>query len=125
MGKVLEGQLTATGLRFAIVVSRFNSFITERLLGGATLHVLHVNDYPAQPPRATVTDAQRVYPGDGVAPLGLLFRTLAASGFRGHLSLELFNPGYWARSALEIARTGLEKTRAAVRKALGQGSAEK
>ena len=35
MGKVFEGQLTAAGLRFAIVVSRFNSFITERLLGGA------------------------------------------------------------------------------------------
>jgi 6,7-dimethyl-8-ribityllumazine synthase len=36
MGKVFEGQLSATGLRFAIVVSRFNSFITERLLAGAT-----------------------------------------------------------------------------------------
>jgi len=36
MARVLEGQLTASGLRFAIVVSRFNSFITERLLGGAT-----------------------------------------------------------------------------------------
>jgi 6,7-dimethyl-8-ribityllumazine synthase len=35
MGKVFEGQLSASGLRFAIVVSRFNSFITERLLGGA------------------------------------------------------------------------------------------
>jgi len=35
MPKVWEGQLTAAGLRFAIVVSRFNSFITERLLGGA------------------------------------------------------------------------------------------
>lgn len=35
MPKVFEGQLTATGLRFAIVVSRFNSFITDRLLGGA------------------------------------------------------------------------------------------
>jgi 6,7-dimethyl-8-ribityllumazine synthase len=35
MGKILEGQLSATGLRFAIVVSRFNGFITERLLGGA------------------------------------------------------------------------------------------
>src|SRR4051812_21035685 len=35
MGKVIEGQLSAAGLRFAIVVSRFNSFITERLLGGA------------------------------------------------------------------------------------------
>ena len=35
MPKVLEGQLTAAGLRFAVIVSRFNSFITERLLGGA------------------------------------------------------------------------------------------
>ena len=30
-----KGELAATGLRFAIVVSRFNSFITERLLTGA------------------------------------------------------------------------------------------
>ena len=35
MSRVLEGQLTAAGLRFAIVVSRFNSFVTERLLAGA------------------------------------------------------------------------------------------
>ena len=35
MGKVFEGQLSAAGLRFAIVVSRFNSFVTERLLAGA------------------------------------------------------------------------------------------
>jgi 6,7-dimethyl-8-ribityllumazine synthase len=32
---VIEGQLHAAGLRFAIVVSRFNSVITERLLAGA------------------------------------------------------------------------------------------
>src|SRR3984885_15580906 len=35
MSKAFEGQLSAGGLRFAIVVSRFNSFITERLLAGA------------------------------------------------------------------------------------------
>src|ERR1044072_4745987 len=35
MARVLEGQLSAAGLRFVIIVSRFNSFITERLLGGA------------------------------------------------------------------------------------------
>jgi 6,7-dimethyl-8-ribityllumazine synthase len=35
MSKVFEGQLSAQGLRFAVVVSRFNSFITERLLAGA------------------------------------------------------------------------------------------
>ena len=31
----LQGELTAAGLRFAVVVSRFNAFITERLLQGA------------------------------------------------------------------------------------------
>src|SRR4051794_10204069 len=35
MSKVTEGRLDAKGLRFAILVARFNSFITERLLGGA------------------------------------------------------------------------------------------
>jgi 6,7-dimethyl-8-ribityllumazine synthase len=35
MPKTIEGQLTAAGLKFAIVVSRFNGFISERLLGGA------------------------------------------------------------------------------------------
>lgn len=33
--KVFEGTLSAKGLKFALVISRFNSFITERLLGGA------------------------------------------------------------------------------------------
>jgi 6,7-dimethyl-8-ribityllumazine synthase len=35
MAKSFEGKLTAKGLRFGIVVSRFNSFISERLLEGA------------------------------------------------------------------------------------------
>ena len=32
---VFEGHLDARGLKFAVVVSRFNSFITDRLLAGA------------------------------------------------------------------------------------------
>ncbi len=35
MPKIIEGQLNAAGLKFAIVMSRFNSFISERLLSGA------------------------------------------------------------------------------------------
>jgi 6,7-dimethyl-8-ribityllumazine synthase len=35
MSRVIEGQLSSAGLKFAIVVSRFNSFVTERLLAGA------------------------------------------------------------------------------------------
>jgi 6,7-dimethyl-8-ribityllumazine synthase len=33
--KIIEGKLDASGLKFAIVVSRFNEFITQKLLGGA------------------------------------------------------------------------------------------
>ena len=33
--KVIEGQLIAKGLRFAVIAARFNSVITERLLSGA------------------------------------------------------------------------------------------
>jgi 6,7-dimethyl-8-ribityllumazine synthase len=33
--KILEGELQAEGLKFAIIVSRFNDFITSKLLDGA------------------------------------------------------------------------------------------
>ena len=33
--KILEGELQAKGLKFAIIVSRFNDFITSKLLDGA------------------------------------------------------------------------------------------
>jgi len=89
-----------------------------RLLSGAALHVFHLNDYPADPPRETITDAQRVYPGDGVAPLPSIVRDLHANGFRGVLSLELFNPEYSKQDPLTVARTGLEKMRAVAERAL-------
>ena len=62
------------------------------------MHVFHINDYPAKPERKEITDAHRVFPGDGVAPLDVLFRTLTDIGFRGMLSLELFNREYWTRT---------------------------
>ncbi len=35
MARTIQGKLDATGSRFAIVISRFNSFISDRLLSGA------------------------------------------------------------------------------------------
>jgi len=35
MARIFEGNLTGTGLKFGIVVSRFNDFITQKLLSGA------------------------------------------------------------------------------------------
>ena len=85
-----------------------------RLVAGSAMHCFHMNDYPADPPRETIKDADRVYPGEGVAPLKEILSTMFATGFQGYLSLELFNPTYWQQDAHEVARTGLEKMRAAV-----------
>jgi sugar phosphate isomerase/epimerase len=89
-----------------------------RLLGPGALQVFHMNDYPADPPRDKITDAHRVYPGDGVAPLVSMLRDLYALGFRGLLSLELFNRTYWKQDANRVAKTGLDKMKAVVAKAL-------
>jgi sugar phosphate isomerase/epimerase len=89
-----------------------------KLLSKDALHVIHLNDYPAQPPRDKITDADRVYPGAGVAPLGQIFRDLDAIGFRGMLSIELFNRAYYKEDALTVLQTALGKLRAAVRNAL-------
>ena len=35
MPRIIEGEITARGIKFAIVVSRFNNFISQRLLDGA------------------------------------------------------------------------------------------
>ncbi len=89
-----------------------------RVVAGPAMHVFHINDYPARPERKEITDAFRVFPGDGVAPLGTLFRNLREVGFRGMLSLEVFNREYWKQDALFVARSGLEKTREAVQQSL-------
>jgi 2-keto-myo-inositol isomerase len=88
-----------------------------RLLNGDAIHVIHTNDYPADPPREAIKDEHRVYPGDGIAPLTTFFRHLKAIGFTGALSVELFNKEYWKQDALTVAKTAVEKTRAAVQKA--------
>ncbi len=85
-----------------------------KLLGRESIHVFHFNDYPADPPREKATDADRVYPGDGVAPLAGLIRDLASGGFRVTLSLELFNRKLWSQDPLVVVKTGLAKMKALV-----------
>ena len=84
-----------------------------RLLNGAAMHCFHMNDYPADPPRETIGDGDRISPGDGVAPMDLILRTLYETGFRGALSLELFNRALWEKDPVEVAKAGLEKMKEA------------
>jgi len=96
-----------------------SDFAGLKMIAGTGMHCFHVNDYPAEPARPMIADRDRVYPGDGVAPLTDIFRMLATAGFQGALSLELFNPTYWQQDPLEVAKTGLEKMKAAVGRAFG------
>ncbi len=87
-----------------------------KLLGRESIHVFHFNDYPANPPREKATDADRVYPGDGVAPLEGLLRDLASGGFHVTLSLELFNRKLWSQDPLVVVQTGLQKMKALIQR---------
>lgn len=86
-----------------------------KLLTKNAVNHFHLNDYPGLP-QATITDADRVYPGDGVAPLTDLFKLLREMGYEGSLSVELFNKEYWKQDALTVAKTALEKAKAIARR---------
>lgn len=95
-----------------------SNFEGLRLLSSAAVQVFHVNDYPADLPRDKIADKDRVYPGDGVAPMTEILRSVIRPDRPIVLSLELFNRDYWKQDPLLVARTGLEKTKAAVAKAV-------
>jgi 2-keto-myo-inositol isomerase len=89
-----------------------SDFCGIRLLGPEAIPMLHMNDYPNDPPREKIDDSYRAYPGDGVAPLTELVQTLRRTGGQKVLSLELFNRKYWTEDPLNVAKTGLAKMKA-------------
>lgn len=95
-----------------------SSFNSVKMLSGSGMHVFHVNDFPKEPPRETINDSFRVFPGDGIAPLDQIFKDLNNKNSPIILSLELFNKDYWKMDALVAAKTGLDKMKASVLKAV-------
>ena len=79
------------------------------LLDGQAIDIFHLNDFPKDIHREAQQDKDRVFPGDGGAPLQALADTLSAKGGEVVLSLELFNPSYYAMQADFVLKTGLEK----------------
>jgi len=96
-----------------------SGFAGVRCLNGSFYGGFHMNDIPRNaPPRDKLTDADRVYPGDGVAPLKQLLRDLRDIGYSGPLSVELFNPEYYKQDPMLVAKTAFEKTKAVMQSAL-------
>jgi 2-keto-myo-inositol isomerase len=96
-----------------------SSFEGLKLLSRKAVHVFHMNDYPAIA-RDKISDKDRVFPGDGVAPLVKLVREMYDNGCVPVFSIELFNREYWARyDAPTLTRIALQKMKAITAKALG------
>jgi sugar phosphate isomerase/epimerase len=77
-------------------------------LNGNRIGIVHVNDYPAWPDRETIADKDRVFPGEGVLPSRRFAKLLQQAGYNGFLSLELFIEDFGTRSALDVAKQGIE-----------------
>ncbi len=85
-----------------------------KMLDGNLIEIFHMNDFVSDIPREKQEDKDRVYPGDGAAPMKQILTDLKKMGGDKVLSLELFNKDLWEQDPLEIAKTGLEKMKSAV-----------
>ena len=87
-----------------------------KMLKGNVIEVFHMNDFVASIPREQQKDSDRVYPGDGAAPMKQILTDLKNMGGSKVLSLELFNETYWKQDPLLVAQTGLKKMKELVSK---------
>ena len=78
--------------------------------------ILHINDVPVGDPSA-FSDADRLYPGEGVLPLPQTLRFFAGIGFRGAVSVEVFRREYWELPIAEINRRAYAGVTAQLRQA--------
>jgi 2-keto-myo-inositol isomerase len=80
------------------------------------LFVVHLNGCEDRP-TGELTDAHRLYPGEGVIPSEEILWRLRNRGFDGVVSIEIFRPEYWEQDAREVARTAKAKAEAILTKA--------
>jgi 2-keto-myo-inositol isomerase len=91
-----------------------SGFDSLKMIDGSVIEIFHMNDYPGNIPRENQEDKDRIYPGDGVAPLKQILSDLNQMKGTKILSLELFNRTYWSQDPLLVAKTGLEKMKKSV-----------
>ena len=87
----------------------------DQIRQGEIGHV-HFQDVPDMP-RELLDNTTRIIPGDGVAPLNRMLRTLADKGYAGPLSVELFLPKFQQGDPYEVAREIRQKAESVMRRA--------
>ena len=98
--------LVLDAFHFYVGGSRLSSIME---LDPLKLFIFHINDVE-KGERTTLTDAQRLLPGDGVIPLADICRGLRNVGYKRMVSIELFRPEYWDWDPLKLAQEAKAKT---------------
>lgn len=123
LGQATGVALDANHPKAMIIPDTFHMHISEggfeglKFLNGDLIAIFQFADAPASPATATLGDKHRVYPGDGILPLPEILKSLKTTGYKGCISLELYNPEYWKQDLQEVANTGLRKTLEVINKA--------
>jgi 2-keto-myo-inositol isomerase len=81
-------------------------------VGKSAIEVFHINDYPAGIAPEKVSEPDRIFPGDGIAPLKQILQIIKNPDKPVVISLEVFNESYYKQDALLVAKTGLAKMKA-------------
>lgn len=89
-------------------------FDALKMLNGSLIDIFHMNDFPVNKPREQQDDADRIYPGDGAAPMSQILTDLNNMGGEKVLSLELFNRSYWEEDPNLVAERGLAKMKSLI-----------
>ncbi|MGI8786578.1 MAG: sugar phosphate isomerase/epimerase family protein [Pyrinomonadaceae bacterium] len=91
-----------------------SSFEAIDALDPAKLFIFHIND-AEDLPKENLTDAHRLYPGEGILPIREIKSHLDKIGYDRMVSIEIFRPEYWNENPFDVAK----KAKAATEKVLG------
>jgi 2-keto-myo-inositol isomerase len=78
------------------------------------LFIFHIND-AEDLPKTDLTDAHRLYPGEGILPIKAIKQRFDEIGYDRMVSIEIFRPEYWSEDPFEVAK----KAKAATERVLG------
>lgn len=123
MGQAMQVALDANHPNASIIPDTYHMYISEggfeglKLINGNAISIFQFADAPGHKPPSELADADRVFPGDGILPLPEILKDLYATGFRGCISLELYNPELHKRDPYEVAKEGFDKTLNVIKKA--------
>ncbi|HEY0741352.1 MAG TPA: sugar phosphate isomerase/epimerase family protein [Chryseosolibacter sp.] len=123
MGQATAVVMDANHPQGKIIPDVFHMYITGggfeglKHVNGNLFAIFQFNDAPKDMKIQDMKDEHRVYPGDGILPLPQILKDLKQTGFKGCISLELYNKTYHTQDLLTVAKTGLKKTLEMIKKA--------